>query len=152
MTRTFLKKKIYPKKHLWSEIEVYTDSRNIQGDSTIIKNHPATLNLRLKIKTQGIHDCVQKTRVYTWILQSKPHVHVTMKQKLAYRKGLIFVVTLSVVVPQAIRIFLCNRIGDHIGEFLVIFIGGLYWHSMFLICSDFSVFESGLGACFLGSV
>ena len=35
---------------------------------------------------------------------------------LAYRKGLIFVVTLSVVVPQAIRSFLRNRIGDSTGD------------------------------------
>ena len=28
MTRTFLKKN-YPKRHLWSETEVYTDSRSI---------------------------------------------------------------------------------------------------------------------------
>ena len=39
-------------------------------------------------------------------------------------KGLIFVVTLSIVVPQAIGSFLCNRIGDHTGEFLVISFGG----------------------------
>ena len=32
---------------------------------------------------------------------------------LAYGKGLISVVTLSVVVPRAIGSFLCNRIGDH---------------------------------------
>ena len=35
---------------------------------------------------------------------------------LAYRKGLISAVTLSVVVPQAIGSFLCNRIGDHTGD------------------------------------
>ena len=35
---------------------------------------------------------------------------------LAYRKGLIFGVKLSVVVPQAIGISLCNRIGDSIGD------------------------------------
>ena len=35
---------------------------------------------------------------------------------LAYGKGLISVVTLSVVVPQAIGIFLRNRIGDHTGD------------------------------------
>ena len=58
-------------------------------------------------------------------------------------------VTLSVVVPQAIGSFLRNRIGDHSGEFLVISFGGFYRHSMFLNCSDFSVSESGLGACFL---
>ena len=63
MTRTFLKKN-YPKKHLWSEIEVYTDSRSIQGDSAIIKTHPKTLNIPIKGKTQGIRDCVQKTHVY----------------------------------------------------------------------------------------
>ena len=39
-------------------------------------------------------------------------------------KGLILVVTLSVVVPQAIGIFLYNRIGDSTGEFLVISFGG----------------------------
>ena len=38
-------------------------------------------------------------------------------------KGLISAVTLSVVVPQAIGIFLRNRIGDHTGEFLVISFG-----------------------------
>ena len=70
---------------------------------------------------------------------------------LAYRKGLISMVTLSIVLPQAIGSFLRNRIGDSTGDFLVIFFGGLYRHSMFLICSDFSVPESGLGACLLGS-
>ena len=35
-------------------------------------------------------------------------------------KGLISVVTLSVVVAQAMGIFLHNRIGDHTGDFLVI--------------------------------
>ena len=43
---------------------------------------------------------------------------------LAYGKGLISVVTLSIVVPQAIGSFLCNRIGDSAGEFLVIYFGG----------------------------
>ena len=43
---------------------------------------------------------------------------------LAYGKGLIFVVTLYVVVPHAIGIFLCNKIGDHTREFLVISFGG----------------------------
>ena len=71
---------------------------------------------------------------------------------LSYGKGLISAVTLSVVVPQAIGSFLCNRIGDHTGEFLVISFGGFYRHSMFLNCSDLSVSESGLGACFSGSV
>ena len=71
---------------------------------------------------------------------------------LAYWKGLIFAVTLSVVVPQAIGSFLCNRIGDRTGEFLVISFGGFYWHSMFLNCSDFSVSESILGACLPSSV
>ena len=71
---------------------------------------------------------------------------------LAYGKGLISAVTLSVVVPQAIGSFLRNKISDHIREFLVIFFRGVYQHSMFLICSDFSVSESGLGACFPSSV
>ena len=39
-------------------------------------------------------------------------------------KGLISVVTLSVVAPQSIGSFLRNRIGDHTGEFLVISFGG----------------------------
>ena len=71
---------------------------------------------------------------------------------LAYRKGLIFAVTLSVVVPQAIGSFLYNRIGDHTREFLVISFGGFYQHSMFFNSSDFSISESVLGACFPGSV
>ena len=71
---------------------------------------------------------------------------------LTYRKGLIFAITLSIVVPEAIGIFLRNRNGDHTGEFLVISFGGFYRHSMFLNCSDFFVSESGMGACFPGSV
>ena len=71
---------------------------------------------------------------------------------LAYRKVLISAVTLSIVVPQAIGIFLRNRIGNHTGEFLVISFGGFYRHSMFLICSNFSVSESSLGECLPGSV
>ena len=71
---------------------------------------------------------------------------------LAYRKGLISGVKLSVVVPQAIRISLCNRIGDSVGDFLVVVFRGFYRHSMFLNCSDFSISDSGLGACLLGSV
>ena len=43
---------------------------------------------------------------------------------LTYGKVLIFVVTLSIVVPQAIGIFLRNRIGNHTGEFLIISFGG----------------------------
>ena len=69
MTKTFSKKKIQTKKRLWSETGVYTDSRSIQEDSAIIQTHPATLNLPAKGKNQGIHDCVQKTRIYTRISQ-----------------------------------------------------------------------------------
>ena len=43
---------------------------------------------------------------------------------LAYGKGLISMVTLSIVVSQAIGSFLRNKIGDHIGEFLVIYFQG----------------------------
>ena len=43
---------------------------------------------------------------------------------IAYWKGLIFGVKLSVVVPQAIGISLCNRIGDSAGEFLVVVLWG----------------------------
>ena len=45
---------------------------------------------------------------------------------LAYRKGLIFGVKLSVVVPQAIEISLRNRIGDSAGEFLVDVLWGFF--------------------------
>ena len=51
---------------------MYTDSSSIKGDSTIITIHPATINLPLKGKTQGIHDCMQKTCVCTQISQEKP--------------------------------------------------------------------------------
>ena len=72
---------------------------------------------------------------------------------LAYRERLISGVNLSVVVPQAIGIFLFNRIGDSVGEFLVIFpLEVFYWNSLFLNCSDFSVSELGMGACFPSSV
>ena len=37
--------------------------------------------------------------------------------------GLISMVTMFIVVPQSIGIFLRNRIGDHTGEFLVISFG-----------------------------
>ena len=50
---------------------------------------------------------------------------------LAYGKWLISVVTLSVVVPQAIESFLHNRIGDHTGEFLVI----SFWGFIGIQCS-----------------
>ena len=42
---------------------------------------------------------------------------------LAYWKGLIFGVKLSVVVPQAIGISLCNRIGDSIGDVPFFYLG-----------------------------
>ena len=45
---------------------------------------------------------------------------------LAYRKGLIFGVKLSVVVPQAIGISLHNRIGDFAGDFLVVVLWGFF--------------------------
>ena len=44
---------------------------------------------------------------------------------LAYRKGLISMVILFIVVPEAIGNFHRNRIGDHTGEFLVISFGGV---------------------------
>ena len=59
---------------------------------------------------------------------------------LAYRKGLIFGVKLSVVVPQAIGISLYNRIGDSTGEFLVIVLWGFL--------STFNVLELLLFLCF----
>ena len=70
---------------------------------------------------------------------------------LAYRKGLISGVKLSVVVPQAIGIYLCNRIGDSAREFLVVVLWGWYsQHSMYLNCSFSLVYVSGLGACMPG--
>ena len=48
-----------------------TYSKSIQGDSTIIQTHPATLNLPQKGKTQGIRDCLQKIHVYTQLLHEK---------------------------------------------------------------------------------
>ena len=54
------KKEIYPKtKRLWLEIEVYTDSSSIKGDSSILKIHPATINLPQEGQTKGIRDCSQ---------------------------------------------------------------------------------------------
>ena len=58
---------------------------------------------------------------------------------LAYRKGLISRVKLSVVVPQAIGISLRNRIGHSIGEFLVVVLWGFsigiqwLWIALFLL-------------------
>ena len=55
---------------------------------------------------------------------------------IAYWKGLISGVKLSIGVPEAIGISLCNRIGDSAGEFLVVDLWGLVsWHSMYLNCS-----------------
>ena len=60
---------------------------------------------------------------------------------------------MSVAVPQAIGISLCNRIGDSAGEFLVVVLWGLFYrHLMNLNCSFSLVSVSGLGACFPGSV
>ena len=77
---------------------------------------------------------------------------------LAYRKGLVSRVNLSIVVPQAIGISLYNRIGDFAGEFLVIFPLGVFisiqcfwislislflsrvWGHVFLVVSDRSKF------------
>ena len=51
--------------------------------------------------------------------------------------------------PQAIGIFLHNKIGDHTGDVLSHFLWGFFRHSMFLNCSDFSISKSGLGHVFL---
>ena len=83
MTRTFLKKKFTLKSISGQK------QRCIQTLEASKETHPATLNIPLKGKTQGIHDCVQKTRVYTRISQSKPCVHVTVRQKLTYVSGYI---------------------------------------------------------------
>ena len=78
---------------------------------------------------------------------------VTCFISLAYWEGIDFCgYSVCCGTPQAIGIFLRNRIRNHTREFLVISFGVFYQHSMFLNCSDFSVSESGLGACFSGSV
>ena len=59
---------------------------------------------------------------------------------LAYWKGLISRVKLSVVVPQAIGISLRTRIGDSAGEFLVVVLWGFL--------SAFNVLELLLFLCF----
>ena len=72
---------------------------------------------------------------------------------LSYRKGIISGVKLFVVVPQAIVISLRNRIGDSVGEFLVVVLWGLISrHSMYLNFSFSLVSVSGLGACMPGRV
>ena len=58
---------------------------------------------------------------------------------IVYWKRLISGVKLSVVVPQAIGIYLRNRIGDSAGEFLVVVLWGFsisiqwLWISLFLL-------------------
>ena len=59
---------------------------------------------------------------------------------LAYGKGLISAVTLSIVVPQAIEISLSNRIGDSAGKFLVVSLWG--------VLLAFNVLELILFLCF----
>ena len=59
---------------------------------------------------------------------------------LAYRKGLISEVKLSIVVPQSIGISLRNKIGDSFGEFLVVFLWGFL--------SAFNVLKLFLFLCF----
>ena len=69
---------------------------------------------------------------------------------LSYMKWLISGVNLSAVVPQAIGISLCNRIGDSVGEFLVVFLWGFLsafndFELLFLSC--FCVRYGGMFAC-----
>ena len=59
---------------------------------------------------------------------------------LAYWKGMISGVKLSVVVPQAIGVSLHNRIGDSAGEFLVVFLWGFSIGIQWLWISFFSLF------------
>ena len=67
---------------------------------------------------------------------------------IAYWKGLISRVKLSIVVPQAIGISLCNRIGDSTEELLVVVLWGFSIGIQWLwIALFFSVFVLGLGAC-----
>ena len=55
MIRTKLKNKL--KALSGQKQNVYTDSRSIQEDSTIIRTHPATLSPPTKAQNQIIHDC-----------------------------------------------------------------------------------------------
>ena len=58
---------------------------------------------------------------------------------IAYWKGFIYGVKMTVVVPQAIGISLYNRIGDSAGEFLVVVLWGFsidiqwLWITLFLL-------------------
>ena len=61
-----------------------------------------------------------------------------MLVSLAYRDGLISGVNMSIVVPQAIGISLCNRIGDSAGEVPCFSLGfGGTMCLIFLTCSLF---------------
>ena len=58
---------------------------------------------------------------------------------IAYWKGLISGVKLSIMVPQAIGIYLCKRIGDYAVEFLVVVLWGFsigiqwLWIALFVL-------------------
>ena len=68
-------------------------------------------------------------------------------------KGLISTVSLSVVVhPKPYEVFSMTELATILGRFLVISFGDFFQHSMCLNCSDFSISELGLGACFPSSV
>ena len=72
---------------------------------------------------------------------------------IAYWKGLISGVKMSIAVPQAIGISLRNRIGDSAGEFLVVVLWGFSIGIQWLWIALFSLVSvSGLGACLPGSV
>ena len=72
---------------------------------------------------------------------------------IAHWKGLISGVKLSIVVPQAIWISLHNKIGDSIGDFLVVALWGFFSrHSMYLSFSFSLVYVLGMGSCMPGRV
>ena len=57
MTRTKLKKKL--KAVSGKKQRVYTDTRSIQEDSTIIITNPKTLNPPTKAQKKSVHNCSQ---------------------------------------------------------------------------------------------
>ena len=75
----------------------------------------------------------------SWIRYEVWSFSVRYSISIAYWKGLISRVKLSVVVPQPIGISLRNRIGDSVGEFLVVFLWGFsiiiqwLWIALFLL-------------------
>ena len=69
----------------------------------------------IQARVEKLNGDLHQTSGIRYVLRS---FSVRYLVSFSYGKGLISTVTLSVVVPQAIGIFLCNRIGDHTGDVL----------------------------------